>query len=233
MKKNSKIFDASTPNRTERPNADSHVSTFRTSPGMMQTGSPGPLSTEFFNADGTLRAEMPTQTAEMLLLFKSLIRAVNPEYLFEYEANDFMDLKANRMTRDTAGVHLPEIERSAIVRLVNNSRVRRYYLRPYFFRWGQFGEQVAHGDTPHSAATQGHSVGRQSIRNRIEDEMVLPFISVLEQRTEGLALIASDLTGAATLFYPATSVDIIYPVPWFTGHEVGVQLTFQFDIPIC
>lgn len=196
----------------------------------------GPLTVANY-ADGDYLFKLPVETAVMLEMFVGIIKTISPKdpdtgeavYLFEYEANDFMDLKANRMQRTTSGVHLPELERSPIRRYVNGLRYRRFFLRPYFFKWGQFGEQVSHGETAHSIATANKSIGRQEIRDQIEKEIVLPFIDVMEQRLSDVPEIMQYYSS----FFPYRETEILYPVPWFTGHEVGIQLSLNFDIPIC
>lgn len=197
---------------------------------------PGPLTTQNF-----LQREfntVPGSTGAALNLFIDIVKTLSPKdedgkpiYLFEYEANDFMDLKANRMERSTSGIHLPEIE--AITRYTGSNGLKyvSYQLRPYFFKWGQFGEQVSHGDTRHSLATQDKSIGRQKIRDEIESEIVLPLVHVLEQSGDS---IYTEVSAYYSLFIrPTASIQILYPIPWFTGHEVGIQLGFNLTLPTC
>lgn len=202
----------------------------------------GPFNTRNYNGRDflALPVEDKREASVMLRLFYEMVKTISPKdpetgeaiYLFEYEANDFMDLKANRMARDTSGVHLPELERAPLRRYGRGAWYRRFYIKPYFFKWGQFGEQVSHGDTPHSLATRDKSISRQAIRNMIESEIVLPFVDIMRQRTD--AIIDYDLPeGFYSRYYPNAEIDIIYPVPWFTGHEVGIQLGLNLDIPVC
>lgn len=202
-----------------------------------RTGLNGPLTVGNYLNPAFLESH-PVEASMALKLFVDMIKTLSPKdaggnaiYLFEYEANDFMDLKANRMTRDTSGVHLPELEQSDILRFTRGGgRYRRFYFKPYFFKWGQFGEQVSHGDTPHSIATRDQSIGRQAIRNQIESEIVLPFIDAIEQRASAAL---EGLEEYYPYFFPYYRTRILYPVPWFTGHEVGIQVTFNFDLPLC
>ena len=150
---------------------------------------------------------------------RSLLSDIVPDAVFEYDEASMMNVKADDILRSKTFVYVEEITTSRIERIgFSHFRTTPCYI--YFCRFEPFQNDAYHGDTRHSqqAASQG-TIPRQTLRDQLEDTIVLPFIAAVGHKFR-----RHDTTPRYTLDYPP---------PRFDANEVSVLLTINLTQYIC
>jgi len=139
---------------------------------------------------------------------KVICEQVNPDYIFEYEENAMMNIKADDYARGDRFVYVEEFTQGRYVvegyRKKKVTRVQIWFCR-LFLSVDENGKLT--GNEMHNNAIQ-----REQIRNEIESEIVLPFMAK---------------------FPDIESWQFFTPLPRFDANEVSIMLQFEYKNDIC
>lgn len=161
-------------------------------------------------------------TGELIDRLGALLKSLNAGYYFEYDESSAMNLKADAVENDAGLIFIEEV-RGGRYRLPQN-RAQGFYrqketrLSIYFCRFMKELEPFAGlGDTPLSVQAQHTlTMTRQAIRDRIEAEVVIPFMNAIDEAMK------RDWRG-----YTVGDYTFTYPhLSRFDSNEVAVVLDF-------
>lgn len=161
-------------------------------------------------------------TGELIKDIVSTIHGLNAGYFVEYDEAAAMNVKADTIPNDRGLVFIEEVRRGRY--RVPQSASQGYYvskdteLSIYFCRFSKELQPYASiGDSPASVAAQRTiTETRQAIRDRIESEVVTPFVNAL-------------IWGRHGVFEGCTFSDFAVSYPYtsrFDSNEVAVVLSF-------
>ena len=139
----------------------------------------------------------------MLEKLEEIIKQSNPNYVVDYEESSMMNVKADEMPVDRAGVYIEEFRRGKFVDLRFREKAKQVVIQIYFFRFVQF---------------QNNAIEREKVRERIENEIVLPFIENYNN---------------SSAFESVPEFGVHYPMPRFDANEVSVMLEFNCIMKQC
>lgn len=149
---------------------------------------------------------------------EQLVKKVCPESVFEYDEASMINVKIDSVNRDKTFIYIEELQQSRID--INKARpmFRVTPIQIYFCRFEPFQNDTWHGDTRKELVSQQKlSVARQAIRDRIENELVLPVIAEINE----------------TLSQFTPSYVFRYPIARFDANEVAVLLEVTLTDYIC
>nr|DAN26494.1 MAG TPA: hypothetical protein [Caudoviricetes sp.] len=153
---------------------------------------------------------------------RGLVNRINPDILFECDAPEMMNIKADTISRDIpAGFVYVEEPTSGYYEIpYRGYQKQRVSLRVYFCDFEPMANDAYKGDSNFS--WNSRTEARLSIRERIEETMVRPFLYLLKNSDTGMR-------------YPGilSSVRVTYPVPQFDANEVSVCLELTFEDSWC
>lgn len=161
-------------------------------------------------------------TGQLIKKLGEILQLLSPEYYFEYDEASAMNVKADAVENSAGLVFIEEV-RGGRYRIPQN-RTQGFYreketrLSIYFCRFSKELEPFAGlGNTPLSVqAKHTLTMTRQAIRDRIEAEVVVPFMEAMDKAMRG------ELRGFTVGDYTFT-----YPhVSRFDSNEVAVVLDF-------
>ena len=138
----------------------------------------------------------------MLNKIKDILTRANPEYKVIYEEAHMMNAKADELQRNDSFVYIEEFLRGQYLQ-EKYIKARVLQMQLYFCKFTDM-----HND----------AIERQSLRDQIEAEIVLPFMDKYEK---------------SNLFAPVERWNIYYPLPRWDANEVSVMLEFGCKTPIC
>lgn len=161
-------------------------------------------------------------TGEVIHCLRDVLETLHPDYRFEYDEAAAMNLKADAVKNDTGLIFIEEVRggryRVPQTRSQGFFRQKETTLSVSFCRFSKELEPFAGiGTTPLSLQAQHTLTGtRQAIRDRIEREVVLPFLEAMERAMRGR--LRGTTVGDYTYSYPFRAR--------FDANEVAVVLTF-------
>lgn len=153
---------------------------------------------------------------------RAILEPLHCDYRFEYDEASAMNLKADALAADAGLIYIEEVRRGRY--RVPQNRDRGFFrqketnLSVWFCRFSRELEPFAAiGTSPLSVAAENTLTWtRQAIRDRIEAEVVVPFIDAMDKALHGR------LRGFSVGDYEYT-----YPYrPRFDSNEVAVVLNF-------
>ncbi len=161
-------------------------------------------------------------TGQLIKKLGDILKSLHADYYFEYDEASAMNVKADAV-ENSAGLIFIEEVRGGRYRIPQNRtqgffRQKETRLSIYFCRFSKELEPFAGlGNTPLSVQAQHTlTMTRQAIRDRIEEEVVVPFMEAMDEAMRG------DLRGYSV-------GDYYYSYPEFSrfdSNEVPVVLNF-------
>lgn len=161
-------------------------------------------------------------TGKLIEKLGDILQSLHADYYFEYDEASAMNVKADAV-ENSAGLIFIEEVRGGRYRIPQNRtqgffRQKETRLSIYFCRFSKELEPFAGlGNTPRSVQAQHTlTMTRQAIRDRIEAEVVVPFMEAMDKAFR------NDLRGYSVGDYTFT-----YPhLSRFDSNEVAVVLDF-------
>lgn len=157
-------------------------------------------------------------TGQLIDDLRALLSALHPDYRFEYDEASAMNIKADSLGNRAGLIYIEEI-RQGRYRIPQNRtqgfwKLKETSVSIYFIRFSsELDPYASIGDTPASNALSFTlTQTRQAIRDRIEREVVVPFI-------EAMAADTRYTVGDFTFAYP--------PHPRFDSNEIAVLINFN------
>lgn len=162
---------------------------------------------------------------ELIDKIRGMIREIDPCYIFECDAPRMMNVKADTIRRrvEEAGGYFVYVEEPTSgyyeVPYMGYQK-QRIILRVYFCSFEPMDNDAYKGDTTFSRNSRTEA--RLSIKERIEETMVRPFLYLLK---------ISDFGKRNPQMM--SSVRLLYPPPQFDANEVSVCLEFTIEDTWC
>lgn len=162
-------------------------------------------------------------TGQLIKKLGDILKSLHADYYFEYDEARAMNVKADVVENEAGLIFIEEV-RGGRYRIPQNRtqgffRQKETQLSIYFCRFSKELEPFAGlGNTPLSVqARHTLTMTRQAIRDRIEVEVVVPFMEAMDKAFR------NDLRG-----YSVGDYDYSYPkVSRFDSNEVAVVLNFK------
>lgn len=161
-------------------------------------------------------------TGELIKQLECLLRSLHSDYHFEYDEAGAMNVKADAVKNNAGLIFIEEIRRGRYripqTRTQGFFRQKETQLSIYFCRFSKELEPFAGLGTTQPSIDAQHTLTqtRQAIRDRIESEVVVPFIDAMEKAMK------TSLRGFSVGDYNYT-----YPYrSRFDSNEVAVVLDF-------
>lgn len=164
-------------------------------------------------------------TGQLITELGSILQSLHADYYFEYDEASAMNVKADAV-ENSAGLIFIEEVRGGGYRIPQNRtqgffRQKETRMSIYFCRFSKELEPFAGlGNTPLSVQAQHTlTMTRQAIRDRIEDEVVIPFMNAMDEAMR------RELRG-----YSVSDYTFTYPhLSRFDANEVAVVLNFSLS----
>lgn len=161
-------------------------------------------------------------TGELINQLECILRSLHGDYHFEYDEAAAMNVKADAVRNDAGLIFIEEVRRGRY--RVPQSRAQGFFrqketsLSVYFCRFSKELEPFAGLGTtqPSVDARRTLTMTRQAIRDRIEAEVVIPFIDAMNKAM--LTTLRGVTVGDYNYTYPFRSR--------FDSNEVAVVLDF-------
>lgn len=141
---------------------------------------------------------------------KGICKSINTNYVFRYEAVDYMNLKSDLIPRDERFVFFEAI-RSGRFQTINKRLSKVYRVDLYFCAFIPL--DLEHYDDDDLLKTKSDIIAE------IESEIVTPLVKHLESYHK------SSITDGIDFGYPNASR--------FDGNEVSVRIGFRYALPVC
>lgn len=148
----------------------------------------------------------------MLQKIEQLLTQANPCYQVIYEESSLMNVRADQLDETANFVHIEEFRRGIYIDRKYGPKQKQIVMQLYF-----------------SKITQMHAnaIQRECLRNQIETEIVLPFISLYEE-SPWFSPIAASTANPSGITWA-----ISYPLPRFDANEVSIMLEFTCAENVC
>ncbi len=157
-------------------------------------------------------------TGNLIKALGEILSGLHADYKFEYDEASAMNIKADAVENDKGLIFIEEIL-SGTYGQAPTSRFFKCKMTPvsiYFCRFSkELGESGGGGETSLSSGNN-LTMTRQAIRDRIECEVLLPFMSQLDEYAKSPSSIIS--VSNYSFSYPTHSR--------FDSNEVAIVLTF-------
>lgn len=161
-------------------------------------------------------------TGELINQLECILRPLHCDYHFEYDESSAMNVKADAVKNSTGLIFIEEIRRGRY--RIPQNRAQGFFIQKetgvsiYFCRFSKELEPFAGlGTTQLSVdARQTLTMTRQAIRDRIESEVVIPFINAMDKAMRNA--LRGVTVGDYNYTYPHRSR--------FDSNEVAVVLNF-------
>lgn len=161
-------------------------------------------------------------TGELIKQLECILKSLHADYYFEYDEAAAMNVKADAVRNDAGLIFIEEVRRGRY-RIPQNRtqgffRQKETSLSIYFCRFSKELEPFAGLGNTQISLDAGHTLTmtRQAIRDRIESEVVMPFLDAMDKAMR------STLRGCSVADYNYT-----YPFrSRFDSNEVAVVLDF-------
>ncbi len=161
-------------------------------------------------------------TGQLIKKLGDILRPMHSDYYFEYDEASAMNVKADAVDNEAGLIFIEEV-RGGHYRIPQNRtqgffRQKETQLSIYFCRFSKELEPFAGlGNTPLSVQAQHTlTMTRQAIRDRIEAEVVIPFMNAMD------VAMRNDMRG-----YSVGNYTYSYPhLSRFDSNEVAVVLNF-------
>lgn len=161
-------------------------------------------------------------TGDLIRCLRSIIEPLHCDYRFEYDEASAMNVKADSVSNRAGLIYIEEITRGRYRSPQNRSQgyffLKETSLSICFCRFSKELEAFASiGTTPLSMAVENTlTMTRQAIRDRIETEVVMPFIAALGRQLP--RLLPGSTFGDMAFRYPKPGR--------FDANEVAIVLEF-------
>ena len=132
----------------------------------------------------------------------SICESANKDYQCIYEEGSMMNVKVDKIKRTESYVYIEEF-RSGAYSKQDYRKSKSYRIQIYFSKFVNF---------------KADALVRESLRNEIEKEIVLPFM---------------DAYNKTSFFKRNDTWQFYYPIPRFDANEVSVMLEFNCIENIC
>lgn len=161
-------------------------------------------------------------TGQLIKKLGGILKSLHADYYFEYDEASAMNVKADAVENEAGLIFIEEV-RGGRYRIPQNRtqgffRQKETRLSIYFCRFSKELEPFAGlGNTPLSVQAQHTlTMTRQAIRDRIEEEVVIPFMNEMDVAIKNA--LRGYSVGDYTFTYPHLSR--------FDSNEVAVVLDF-------
>ena len=167
---------------------------------------------------------------DIITLIRNMVKMVNPLAVFECDQARMLNVKVDTMERfvtDSDGnrtssdfVYVEEPTTGYYDTPYRGYPTQRTIMQVYFCKFEPMANDAYKGDTKFSKNSP--TIGRLELKNQIEEQMVRPFLYLLE-------------SSPLVLRYPdiMNTVRVLYPSPRFDANEVSVGLEFTLKQDWC
>lgn len=138
----------------------------------------------------------------MLEQLKEILNTTNSSYEIIYEEKHIMNVKVDELNKEQSFVYIEEFIRGRFTQ-EKYRKTRTMQMQIYFSKFVEMHE---------------NALVRQALRDQIENEIVLKFMSVYE---------------ASNYFANVENWNIYYPLPRWDANEVSVMLEFDCKLNNC
>ena len=143
---------------------------------------------------------------------EAICKQVKPDYIFEYEESAMLNVKADSYARGDKFVYVEEFTKGRYIvdgyKKKKVTQVQIWFCRLSLER--NEDDEIVRNELHNNAIT------REQIRNQIESEITLPFMTEFEKQIHEID---------TWQFYT--------PLPRFDANEVSIMLQFEYKNDIC